>query len=52
MFVLGSDGLAYVTVGGRMYASNEHAMVDDAFIDSVLDAVEGCPEECIYIDMG
>jgi ferredoxin len=52
VFVLGRDGIAYVTVGGRLFASNEQAIVDDAYIDSVLDAVEGCPEECIFVDMG
>lgn len=50
VFVLGSDGIAYVTTGGRIYASNEQAIVDDAFLDTVLDAVEDCPEQCIYID--
>ena len=36
VFVLGSDGLAYVTVGGRMYASNEHAMVDEFHVVRLL----------------
>ena len=49
-FVLGSDGIAYVTVAGRMYASNEAATVDDSLLDSVLDAVENCPEQCIYVE--
>jgi ferredoxin len=51
VFVLGSDGIAYVTLGGRMYASNEVAIIDDALLESVLDAAEDCPEQCIYIDL-
>jgi ferredoxin len=51
VFVLGSDGIAYVTLGGRMYGSNEMAIIDDAFLESVLDAAEDCPEQCIYIDL-
>ncbi len=50
VFTLASDGLAYVTIDGRMYASNVAAIVDDVFLESVLDAAEDCPEECIYID--
>jgi len=52
VFFLGSDGLAYVTSGGRVYGSNEPAVVDDALLEPVLDAVESCPEECIYIEVG
>lgn len=51
VFALGSDGIAYVTAGGRTYGSNEPATIDESLLDSVLDAVEGCPEECIYIDV-
>ncbi len=50
VFVMGSDGLAYVTVNGQMYASNEYAIVDDSLLDPVLDAVEDCPERCIYVE--
>ncbi|MEP7204335.1 MAG: ferredoxin [Ilumatobacteraceae bacterium] len=50
VFTLGSDGLAYVTIDGRMYASDEQAIVDDALFEPVLDAAEDCPEECIYVE--
>ena len=50
VFALGSDGVAFVTVAGRIYGSNEVAIIDDSLIDGVLDAVEGCPEQCIYVE--
>jgi ferredoxin len=50
VFTLGSDGLAYITVGGRVYGSNEVAVVDDSLIEAVLDAAEDCPEQCIYLE--
>jgi ferredoxin len=50
VFTLGSDGLAYVSIGGRTYGSNEYAIVDDSLLESVLDAAEDCPEACIYIE--
>ena len=52
VFVLGSDGLAYVQVAGRLYSSNEPAIVDDAFLEPVLDAAEDCPQSCIYVEAG
>ncbi|MEY2553219.1 MAG: ferredoxin [Ilumatobacteraceae bacterium] len=52
VFTLGSDGIAYVVVEGRVYGSNEPATVNDALLEQVLDAAEGCPEECIYIEAG
>lgn len=51
VFTLGSDGLAYVSIDGRTYASNEEAIVDDSLLESVLDAAEDCPEACIYIEV-
>jgi ferredoxin len=50
VFAMGSDSLAYVTVDGRMYASNEYAIVDDSLLEGVLDAAEDCPEACIYVE--
>jgi ferredoxin len=52
VFTLGSDGIAYVTAGGRVYASNEPAILSDALLEPVLDAAEDCPEACIYIEAG
>lgn len=50
LFVLADDSLAYLEVGGRRYASNEPAVVDDALLDQVLDAAEDCPQDCIFVD--
>ena len=50
VFTLGSDGLAYVVVGGRVYGSNEYAIVDDSLLEPVLDAAEDCPQACIYVE--
>lgn len=66
VFAVHSDGLAYVrqvewsTPAGLSATSGEPllrgasglAEVPDFLVDPVLDAVEACPSECIFIEVG
>jgi len=45
------DGIAHVRdTSGRLQPSLNAVEVPDALIDDVLDAVEDCPGECIFVD--
>jgi len=45
------DGVAHVRdAGGRLQGSLVAVEVGDLLIDAVLDAVEDCPGECIFVD--
>jgi len=50
VFILASDGLAYVIQGGQIMGRNEAAVVEDSLGDSIMDAAEDCPQDCIYIE--
>lgn len=51
MFVMTSDGLAHVVgTGGIPLPGGQSALIPDELLDAVIDAAEGCPEECIFID--
>ncbi len=45
-----SDGLAYIETGGLRYGSHQPAPIDPALLESVIDAAEDCPQDCIFID--
>ena len=49
LFNLESDSLAYITVGGRRFGSNDPANVSEELLESVLDTAEDCPQDCIYV---
>lgn len=45
------DGISHVRdAGGRLHGSMVSVEVTDSQIDAVLDAVEDCPGECIFVD--
>jgi ferredoxin len=58
VFVMMSDGLAYVQESGKIYAaaagnlegSAGLASFSDDIIDDVVEAAEDCPGECIFIE--
>ena len=59
VFVLLDDGLAYVREGPRIYdgagpdrpaGAEGLATVADSLADAVVDAAEGCPGECIFLE--
>lgn len=48
VFELGRDGLAYVrTVEGL----RAEGLVDAGYADELADAVEDCPQECIFVEV-
>lgn len=50
VFTLGDDGLAYLRSANGLVGSHQTVAVGDALAESVLDAVDDCPQNCIYID--
>ncbi len=50
VFVMASDGLAYVKQGDQILGRGQAATVDDALYDAVLDAADDCPQDCIYVE--
>ncbi|RMH67512.1 MAG: ferredoxin [Actinomyces sp.] len=50
VFVLASDGLAYVKQNGQILGRDQAAVVDDALYDAVCDAADDCPQDCIYVE--
>ena len=51
VFAMASDGIAHVVdPSGQMLASKIAAPFADELVESVLEAAEGCPEECIFIE--
>jgi ferredoxin len=59
VFVLLDDGLAYVRENGRVFDGCEPdrpagaeglARVPHALVEAVVDAAEGCPGECIFLE--
>jgi ferredoxin len=59
VFVLLDDGLAYVREGNRIFdgagpdrpaGAEGLAPVPDALLVAVIDAAEGCPGECIFLE--
>ena len=51
VFAMGSDGLAYVVEAGQMQPGDASVVVPAGMEDAVIEAAEGCPAECIYIDI-
>ena len=54
VFAMDSDGLAYVKEGGRMIrkrGAEGLATVAPEHEDAVIEAAEGCPGECIVIEV-
>jgi ferredoxin len=57
VFTLLDDGLAYVKEGGKIFAAAKGnpqgaegmANFPDSMLDSVIEAAEECPGECIFI---
>ncbi len=49
LFVLGPDGLAYLRSADGLRGSNLPVTVGDGLGESVLDAAEDCPQNCIYV---
>ncbi len=47
---MAGDGLAYVRQGGQTLGRNQVAEFDPSLGESVLDAAEDCPQDCIYIE--
>jgi ferredoxin len=56
VFVQLEDGIAYVSEDGRPLndpgGSGSLAHVDGRLYQSVIDAAESCPGECIFIEVG
>lgn len=56
VFVQLEDGIAYVSQDGRPLndpgGSGSLAVVDPRSFQSVIDAAEACPGECIFIEVG
>ncbi|MDH4280414.1 MAG: ferredoxin [Acidimicrobiia bacterium] len=51
VFVIASDGIARVVdIDGRAAPGRTAVEFADALLESVLEAAEDCPEECIYIE--
>lgn len=50
LFEMAGDGLAYVRQGGQTLGRNQVAEFDPSLGESVLDAAEDCPQDCIYIE--
>jgi ferredoxin len=52
VFTLGDDGLAYLRSADGLRGSHQPVDVDDALAESVLDAADDCPQDCIHVDSG
>jgi ferredoxin len=56
VFVQLEDGIAYVATSGRPLndpgGSGSMAWVEQRHIQSVVNAAESCPGECIFIEVG
>lgn len=51
VFAMASDGIARVVdPGGQLLPHKTATPFANELMESVLEAAEGCPEECIYID--
>ena len=51
VFVIASDGIAHVVApDGRAAPGRTAVDFADSLLESVLEAAEDCPEECIYLE--
>lgn len=51
VFAMAPDGIAHVKDAiGNVLADRVTAAFEDSNLEAVLEAAEGCPEECIYIE--
>lgn len=51
VFAMAGDGIAHVkTADGVVQANRTAVPFADALLDSVIEAAEDCPEECIFIE--
>lgn len=51
VFKMAADGIAHVVdPSGQLLADRTPMLFDGRHLEAVLDAAEGCPEECIYLD--
>jgi ferredoxin len=48
VFELGRDGLAYVRTPEGPRAGG---LVDGEYVDELVEAVEDCPQECIFVEV-
>lgn len=48
VFELGRDGLAYVRTAEGLAAAGS---VDESLAEELTDAVEDCPQECIFVEV-
>lgn len=51
VFAMADDGIAHVVdPAGNLLPNKAQAALSDELVESVLEAAEGCPEECIFIE--
>ena len=51
VFAMADDGIAHVrSPDGSVLADRVPAELPEHLLESVIEAAEGCPEECIYIE--
>ena len=48
VFELGRDGLAYIRTASGLQAAG---LVDESLADQLEDAIEDCPQECIFMEV-
>ena len=49
VFVMADDGIAHVVGAQGPAPSGMAVSFSDDYLEAVIEAAEGCPEECIYI---
>jgi len=53
VFAMADDGIAHVVgLDRQLLPSNTAGHFADTLLESVIEAAEDCPEECIFIDAG
>lgn len=50
VFVMADDGIAHVVGPSGPAPSGVAVEFDDDLLEDVMEAIEGCPEDCIYIE--
>ena len=51
VFVMGDDGVAYVSEDGQVLGRDAAAIVPAQLEDAVLEAGEECPAECVCVEL-
>lgn len=52
LFAMQDDGLAYLRTTEGLVGSNQPVAIGDDLLESVIDAAEDCPQNCIYVEAG